>query len=144
MPYQYIIPQLFKNDIYASYKINKINSEYTDFKIYDGKTKTFNIINIFNGTVNNSNNSNNSKLISNLPSSNMTISFKDFVMKNPSNNNSIISKTDDANNNSIISKIDDVNNNTLTAENIYNISNTGTTENKKISYNEDEKAIEIS
>ena len=132
LPYQYIIPQLFKNDIYVSYKINKINSEYTnDFKIYDGKTKTFNIINIFNGTVNNGNNTNN-KLPSNLSSSNMTISLKDFVMKDPLNNNSIISK------------IDDANNNTLTAENIYNISNTGTTENKKISYNEDEKAIEIS
>ncbi|MBR2652063.1 hypothetical protein IKD56_01585 [bacterium] len=132
MPYQYIIPQLFKNDIYVSYKINKINSEYTnDFKIYDGKTKTFNIINIFNGIVNNGNNTNN-KLPSNLANSNMTISLKDFVMKNPLNNNSIISK------------IDDANNNTLTAENIYNISNTGTTENKKISYNKDEKALEIS
>ena len=130
LPYQYIIPQLFKNDIYCSYKIDGINGEYTnDFKIYDGNSKTFNPINIFNGEINGK--PNNDSSTNNNSNFNLTLDIKNFIMKDPKNNNNIIAGVG-------------YSNDTLNAKNIYDIANTGTTKDKKINYNKSEDALQIS
>ena len=123
LPYQYVIPQLFKNDIYCTYKVNGLNNQYiNEVKVYDGNSKSFSPIEILNGIVDTNVNSN----------FNLTVDLKDFVMKDQKNNNQVVSKWDDRNND------------TLNAKNIYDIANTGTTEGKNISYDDLEKALKIS
>lgn len=119
--YDYIIPQIFKNDIYAHFQIegeNTWNTNELNTKIFDGKTKSFKSINMIDYSVA-------KKKLDN----NISMYLKNFYMK-------------DSNTSQIIAGKNNVtNNNTLNASNIVNLAKSSS--NHKISYDSSKEAMKI-
>lgn len=119
--YDYVLPQMFKNDIYANYQIQGSSewvSNELNTKIYDGATKTFKSISMIDYGV--------AKKTYN---NDVSMFLKNFYMK-------------DVNTNAIIAGTNNVNNNTtLSAWNIANVSNSNT--RTKSSYDGNNAALKV-
>ena len=117
--YDYILPQIFKNDIYADYQIEGNNTWITDkssTKLYDGATKTWIPIKMIDYQVA-------SKKLDN----NVSMYLKNFYMQDPNTQTIIAGKNNVTNNN------------TLNATNIANIAKTS--KNHKITTSGDSMKI---
>lgn len=119
--YDYVLPQMFKNDIYAHYQIQGSSewvSNELNTKIYDGATKTFKAISMIDYGVARKTYNND-----------VSMFLKNFYMK-------------DVNTKAIIAGTNNVNNNTtLSAWNIANVSNSNT--RTKSSYDGNNAALKV-
>ncbi len=119
--YDYVLPQVFKNDIYANYQIQgneTWNTNEVNTKIYDGATKTFKAISMIDYGVARKTYNND-----------VSMFLKNFYMK-------------DVNNKAIIAGTNNVNNNTtLSAWNIANVSGSNT--RTKSSYDGNNAALKV-
>lgn len=119
--YDYVLPQVFKNDIYANYQIQGSSewvSNELNTKIYDAATKTFKAISMIDYGVARKTYNND-----------VSMFLKNFYMK-------------DVNTNAILAGTNNVNNNTtLSAWNIANVSNSNT--RTKSSYDGNNAALKV-
>ena len=119
--YDYVLPQVFKNDIYAHYQIQgneTWNTNEVNTKIYDGATKTFKAISMIDYGVARKTYNND-----------VSMFLKNFYMK-------------DVNTKAIIAGTNNVNNNTtLSAWNIANVSGSNT--RTKSSYDGNNAALKV-
>ena len=119
--YDYVLPQVFKNDIYANYQIQgneTWNTNEVNTKIYDGSTKTFKAISMIDYGVARKTYNND-----------VSMFLKNFYMK-------------DVNTKAIIAGTNNVNNNTtLSAWNIANVSGSNT--RTKSSYDGNNVALKV-
>lgn len=119
--YDYVLPQMFKNDIYAHYQIQgneTWNTNEVNTKIYDGATKTFKAISMIDYSVARKTYNND-----------VSMFLKNFYMKDV-NTKAIIAGTGNQNNNT-----------TLSAWNIANVSNSNT--RTKSSYDGNNAALKV-
>lgn len=119
--YDYVLPQVFKNDIYANYQIQGSSewvSNELNTKIYDGSTKTFKALSMIDYGVARKTYNND-----------VSMFLKNFYMKDV-NTNAIIVGTGNQNNNT-----------TLSAWNIANVSNSNT--KTKSSYDGNNAALKV-
>lgn len=120
IPYDYVLPQIFKNDIYANYKIegsNNWNSNELNTKIYDGSSKSWLPLQMIDYGVQKQNYNND-----------ISMWVKNFYMKDINTGDLIASKNASLNS-------------TLNETNIYNLSKSLT--KQKISYDSSEQALKI-
>ncbi len=119
--YDYVLPQMFKNDIYANYQIQgneTWNTNEVNTKIYDGATKTFKSVSMIDYGVARKTYNND-----------VSMFLKNFYMK-------------DVNTGAIIAGTNNVNNNTtLSARNIANVSGSNT--RTKSSYDGNNAALKV-
>lgn len=119
--YDYILPQVFKNDIYAHFQIegeNSWNSNELNTKIFDGKTKAFKPISMIDYGV-----------AKNKLDNDVSMYLKNFYMKDP-NTKTIIAGTNNT-----------TSNNTLNTINIVNLAKSST--NHKIAYDSSKGTMKI-
>lgn len=119
--YDYVLPQVFKNDIYANYQIQGSSewvSNELNTKIFDGATKTFKAISMIDYGVARKTYNND-----------VSMFLKNFYMKDV-NTNAIIAGTGNQNNNT-----------TLSARNIANVSGSNT--RTKSSYDTSQQALKV-
>ena len=119
--YDYVLPQVFKNDIYANYQIQGSSewvSNELNTKIYDGETKTFKAISMIDYGVARKTYNND-----------VSMFLKNFYMKDV-NTKAIIAGTGNQNNNT-----------TLSARNIANVSNSNT--RTQSSYDTSQQALKV-
>lgn len=119
--YDYVLPQVFKNDIYANYQIQGSSewvSNELNTKIYDGATKTFKAVSMIDYSVARKTYNND-----------VSMFLKNFYMKDV-NTGAIIAGTGNQNNNT-----------TLSARNIANVSGSNT--RTKSSYDTSQQALKV-
>ncbi|MDE7221710.1 MAG: hypothetical protein K2N40_00360, partial [Ureaplasma sp.] len=120
IPYDYVLPQIFKNDIYCNYKIegsNNWNTNELNTKIYDGQTKQWLGLSMIDYGIQKQNYNND-----------ISMWIKNFYMK-------------DINTGELIASKDTSSNNTLNVSNIINLSKSST--KQKISYDSSQSALKV-